>query len=158
MIKHEAKFISRKFSPFLFVPSLQKIRDYKNGFLVLFGTLELFLKKAKMKLTLLGFLKFLELFSPRKKKERIKKRMEKKETAIIFTTLKHRFFVFTKSNEWSRKIDFLFTNYVSFLGWKIFGLNKNSKDVNYFSSTGNFLFLVSSKISGVQTSKARFFE
>jgi hypothetical protein len=41
----------------------------------------------------------LESFSAQEKKERIKKRMEKKETAIIFTTLKHRFFVFTKSNE-----------------------------------------------------------
>jgi len=31
LIKHEATFISRKFPPFFFLPSFQKIRDYKNG-------------------------------------------------------------------------------------------------------------------------------
>jgi len=70
--------------------------------------------------------------------------MEWKETAIIFTTLIHRFFFSYLQNQMNdREIDDFYLQITIFWIWKLMCL-KNFK--NYFSSTGNLLIFQKSLV------------
>lgn len=79
--------------------------------------------------------------------------MEWKETAIIFTTLIHRFFFSYLQNQINdREIDDFYLQITIFWIWKLM----SRKFEKLFFEYRKFAYFP--KISGVQTSKARFFE